>query len=173
MGTVKFSWSIKNLVHSPVVGKVKEDDLREGQKGLWCLSKLPCIVESIEGLDVVAVPPILGCLWVDVDDDLDGGRSGDCSFSISPHSVGGGDEGAKTICWRGLQFGKAAVPVADGNRVKTCGCGAVTLCQVEIDGTEDGRSIVLVELELDGAVQRDDGEGRAGVCLCEGMVIGV
>jgi hypothetical protein len=36
-----------------------------------------------------------------------------------------------------------------------------------------GRSVVLVELELDGAVKRDNGEGRAGVCLCEGVVIGV
>jgi hypothetical protein len=151
----------------------EEDDSREGRKGLWCWSKLPRVVESIEGLDIVAVPPVLGRLRVDVDDGLDGGRNGDCSFSISPHSVGGEDEGAKTICWRGLRFGTAAVPVADGNRVKTHGCGAVTLRRAEIDGTEDGRSVVLVELELDGAVKRDNGEGGTGVCLCEGVVIGV
>jgi hypothetical protein len=132
-------------------------------------------VESIEGLDVVAVPPVPGRLRVEVDDGLDEGRSGDGSFSISPHSVGGGGEGAETICWRGGRFGTAAVPVADGNRVKTRGCGAATLRRAEIDGAEDERAVVLafVELELDGAVKRDNGEGGAGVCLCEGVVIGV
>jgi hypothetical protein len=46
---------------------------------------------------------------------------------------------------------------------------------VEIDGAEDGRAVVLafVELELDGAVKRENGEGGAGVCFCEGIVIGV
>jgi hypothetical protein len=59
--------------------------------------------------------------------------------------------------------------------VKTRGCGAATLRRAEIDGAEDERAVVLafVELELDGAVKRDNGEGGAGVCLCEGVVIGV
>jgi len=43
----------------------------------------------------------------------------------------------------------------------------------DIDGVETGRAIVLafVELELDGAVKRDRGEGGAGVCLCDDAVV--
>ena len=43
----------------------------------------------------------------------------------------------------------------------------------DIEGVETGRAVVLafVELEQDGAVKRDRGEGGAGVCLCEDAVV--
>ena len=43
----------------------------------------------------------------------------------------------------------------------------------DIDGVETGRAVVLVfvELELDGAVNRDRGECGAVVCLCEDAVV--
>lgn len=42
----------------------------------------------------------------------------------------------------------------------------------DIDGVVAGRAVELafLELELDGAVKRDNGEGGAGVCLLEAVV---
>ena len=45
--------------------------------------------------------PSLDVYWVKLVMVSMGGRSEDGSFSISPHSVGGRDEGAETIRWRG------------------------------------------------------------------------
>lgn len=42
-----------------------------------------------------------------------------------------------------------------------------------MDGVELGRAVALafLEFEVDEAVKRDRGEGGAGVCLCEGVVV--
>lgn len=69
-------------------------------------------MESREGRGVVPVPPVPGHLLVEVDDSCDGGRRGDGSFSISPHSVGGWGEGAGVGCRRVGWLDTAAVPVA-------------------------------------------------------------
>jgi hypothetical protein len=118
----------------------------------------------------VLVPPVPERLWVEVDDGLDGGRNGDDSISLSPHSLGGGDAGAETIGRRGRCPATAEENLEDGE--KSRGCGAARLRRVEMDGLEVGRAVVLafVELEVDGVVKRDRGEGGAGVFFCDDVV---
>lgn len=90
--------------------------------------------------------------------------------------MGGGDEGVDAICRRGGRVGIPPAPELDGcleRGVKTRGCGAATLRLEEMDGVEADRANVLafMELEVDGALKSDRGEGGAGVCLCEADVV--
>jgi hypothetical protein len=126
------------------------DESREGLNGLWCWSKLPRIVDSIEGRDVVPVPAVPERLWVETEDGLDGSWIEVRSFSTSPHSVGGGEEGPEIICWRGGRFGVTIVAVEslEVEGVKTRGCGAATPRRGEMDGIEAGGSVLLVLVEV-------------------------
>jgi len=126
MGTVRLSPSMEGRGLSPGRGEAEEDglswsslptkeeDSSEGLNGLWCWSELARVVESIEGRDVVPVPPVPGrpCLCVEAEDSRDEDRGGDSSISGSPHPVGGSDECAETTCFKGGRFGALVAPVA-------------------------------------------------------------
>ena len=55
---------------------------------------------------------------------------------------------------------------------KTDRSGEARLRQVDMDGLKAGRAVALtfVELEVDGVVKKDRGEGGAGIFFCDNIV---